>query len=103
MSEPRPPSLKCTTGRDECDRPRDAVPTFHTHAPVPMIATIPLAERTGYTGPMESLTGLLGPVAIIFLALVVASACVRVLRQYERGVMFTLGRFSGVRGPGSSS
>ncbi len=65
-----------------------------------MIATIPLAERTGYTGPMESLTGLLGPVAIIFLALVVASACVRVLRQYERGVMFTLGRFSGVRGPG---
>jgi regulator of protease activity HflC (stomatin/prohibitin superfamily) len=52
---------------------------------------------------MESLTGLLGPVAIIFLALVVASACVRVLRQYERGVMFTLGRFSGVRGPGSSS
>jgi regulator of protease activity HflC (stomatin/prohibitin superfamily) len=49
---------------------------------------------------MESLTGLLGPVAIVFLVLFVASACVRVLRQYERGVMFTLGRFSGVRGPG---
>jgi len=49
---------------------------------------------------MESLAGLLGPVFIIVLMLFVASACVRVLRQYERGVMFTLGRFSGVRGPG---
>jgi regulator of protease activity HflC (stomatin/prohibitin superfamily) len=49
---------------------------------------------------MESLASLLGPVIIIFLVLFVASACVRVLRQYERGVMFTLGRFSGVRGPG---
>jgi regulator of protease activity HflC (stomatin/prohibitin superfamily) len=49
---------------------------------------------------MESVTSLLGPVAIIFLVLFVASACLRVLRQYERGVMFTLGRFSGVRGPG---
>jgi regulator of protease activity HflC (stomatin/prohibitin superfamily) len=27
-------------------------------------------------------------------------ACVRVLREYERGVMFTLGRFTGVKGPG---
>jgi regulator of protease activity HflC (stomatin/prohibitin superfamily) len=49
---------------------------------------------------MESLTSLLGPVAIIFLVLFAGSACIRVLRQYERGVMFTLGRFSGVRGPG---
>jgi regulator of protease activity HflC (stomatin/prohibitin superfamily) len=49
---------------------------------------------------MESLASLLGPVIIIFLVLFVASACIRVLRQYERGVMFTLGRFSSVRGPG---
>jgi regulator of protease activity HflC (stomatin/prohibitin superfamily) len=49
---------------------------------------------------MESLPSLLGPVAIVFLALFVVSACIRVLRQYERGVMFTLGRFSSVRGPG---
>jgi regulator of protease activity HflC (stomatin/prohibitin superfamily) len=36
---------------------------------------------------------------VLFLAgLLVAS--VRVLREYERGVMFTLGRFTGVRGPG---
>ena len=34
---------------------------------------------------------------IIFLYLVVS---VRVLRQYERGVVFTLGKFAGVRNPG---
>ncbi len=31
-------------------------------------------------------------------ALLVAS--IRVLREYERGVMFTLGRYSGTKGPG---
>lgn len=35
---------------------------------------------------------------VAVLALLWAS--VRVLREYERGVVFTLGRFSGVRGPG---
>ena len=40
-------------------------------------------------------------VAIVFFAvLILAGASFRVLRQYERGVMFTLGRFSRVRGPG---
>jgi regulator of protease activity HflC (stomatin/prohibitin superfamily) len=34
------------------------------------------------------------------LVLILGNASVRVLRQYERGVMFTLGRFSSVRGPG---
>ncbi len=33
-------------------------------------------------------------------ALALLWAAVRVLREYERGVVFTLGRFSGVRGPG---
>ncbi|TIV80387.1 MAG: slipin family protein [Mesorhizobium sp.] len=33
--------------------------------------------------------------AIIFLA-----AAIRILREYERGVVFTLGRFTGVKGPG---
>ncbi len=28
------------------------------------------------------------------------AAAIRVLREYQRGVMFTLGRFSGVKGPG---
>jgi regulator of protease activity HflC (stomatin/prohibitin superfamily) len=45
-------------------------------------------------------TGLVFPVSILFLAMMLVSASVRVLRQYERGVMFTLGRFSSVRGPG---
>jgi regulator of protease activity HflC (stomatin/prohibitin superfamily) len=46
------------------------------------------------------LAGLLTPTIVLVLALILANASVRVLRQYERGVMFTLGRFSRVRGPG---
>lgn len=34
-------------------------------------------------------------ILIIFLA-----SAIRILREYERGVIFTLGRFSGVKGPG---
>lgn len=37
--------------------------------------------------------------AIVILALFL-SAAVKILREYERAVVFTLGRFSGVRGPG---
>ena len=33
--------------------------------------------------------------AIVFLA-----AAIKILREYERGVVFTLGRFTSVRGPG---
>ena len=39
-------------------------------------------------------------VAVLALALALLWASVRVLREYERAVVFTLGRFSGVRGPG---
>jgi regulator of protease activity HflC (stomatin/prohibitin superfamily) len=39
------------------------------------------------------------PVIIAVLLLLVLSA-VRVLKEYERGVMFTLGRYTGVKGPG---
>jgi regulator of protease activity HflC (stomatin/prohibitin superfamily) len=42
--------------------------------------------------------GLTGFVVILLLFLAVAA--LRVLREYERGVMFTLGRFTGVKGPG---
>lgn len=35
--------------------------------------------------------------AIILVA--VAVYALRILREYERGVIFTLGRFSGVKGP----
>jgi regulator of protease activity HflC (stomatin/prohibitin superfamily) len=37
-------------------------------------------------------------IAIIVIAVVLSS--IRVMREYERAVMFTLGRFSGVSGPG---
>ncbi len=37
---------------------------------------------------------------IIVLVLVIFSAAVRILREYERGVMFTLGRYTGTKGPG---
>ena len=37
---------------------------------------------------------------IAFFVIAVISAGIRVMREYERGVMFTLGRFTGVRGPG---
>jgi regulator of protease activity HflC (stomatin/prohibitin superfamily) len=49
---------------------------------------------------MLTLAGLFTPIILIIVVLVVANASLRVLREYERGVMFTLGRFNGVRGPG---
>lgn len=42
-------------------------------------------------------------VSYLVLALLVVlffSAAIRVLREYQRGVVFTLGRFTGVKGPG---
>ena len=49
---------------------------------------------------MDSIWNLgLGRVAILVLTVLVVSS-LRVLREYERGVMFTLGRFTGVKGPG---
>lgn len=39
-----------------------------------------------------------GIVAVVVIA--VALASIRILREYERAVMFTLGRFTGVKGPG---
>ena len=45
----------------------------------------------------------IGYVAYLLLALVVViflSAAIRILREYQRGVVFTLGRFTGVKGPG---
>lgn len=37
-------------------------------------------------------------IVMIVLALIMAS--LRILKEYERGVLFTLGRFTGVKGPG---
>jgi regulator of protease activity HflC (stomatin/prohibitin superfamily) len=39
--------------------------------------------------------GVLAVVVVLFL-----SSAIRILREYERGVVFTLGRFTGVKGPG---
>src|SRR6266550_1158752 len=39
--------------------------------------------------------GVLAAVVVLFL-----SSAIRILREYERGVVFTLGRFTGVKGPG---
>ena len=37
---------------------------------------------------------------IVLAAVIIAGTSVRILREYERGVVFTLGRFHGVKGPG---
>lgn len=39
-------------------------------------------------------------IVLVVLIAVVLFAAVRVLNEYERGVLFTLGRFSGIKGPG---
>jgi len=39
-------------------------------------------------------------VLVGLIALFVLFQAIRILREYERGVVFTLGRFSGVKGPG---
>jgi|SRR6185503_6584683 len=46
---------------------------------------------------MGSITSLGGLVLVI---IVFAVTALRVLREYQRGVVFTLGRFTGVKGPG---
>ncbi len=43
---------------------------------------------------------MLMPSAITILILVIAISMFRVLREYERGVIFFLGRFERVKGPG---
>lgn len=37
---------------------------------------------------------------IIIILLVIIASAIKILREYERGVVFTLGRFTGVKGPG---
>jgi len=39
-------------------------------------------------------------VVIAFVVLIFLYSCIRVLREYERGVVFTLGRYTGTKGPG---
>ena len=39
-------------------------------------------------------------VVIVAILLLLMASSIRILKEYERGVMFTLGRFTGVKGPG---
>ncbi|GIU00242.1 membrane protein [Sulfurovum sp. TSL6] len=39
-------------------------------------------------------------VYIVMILIIFLAAAIRILREYERGVIFTLGRFTGVKGPG---
>ena len=39
-------------------------------------------------------------IAVGVLVLIFLYACIRILREYERGVVFTLGRYTGTKGPG---
>jgi regulator of protease activity HflC (stomatin/prohibitin superfamily) len=47
---------------------------------------------------MEAVAGVL--VVLVFFALIAAGASVRILREYERGVIFRLGRLIAQKGPG---
>jgi regulator of protease activity HflC (stomatin/prohibitin superfamily) len=40
-----------------------------------------------------------GPIAV-FIVLLLAASSIRILREYERAVVFTLGRFDRIKGPG---
>ena len=38
-------------------------------------------------------------IVVVFIVLV-AFSCIKVLNEFERGVMLSLGRFTGIKGPG---
>ena len=47
-----------------------------------------------------SLTASIGYVVFLAIVILVIASSVRVMREYQRAVVFTLGRFTGVKGPG---
>ena len=49
---------------------------------------------------MEMIGNLAFYVPLIILLLIFLMAAIKILREYERGVIFTLGRYTGVKGPG---
>ena len=42
----------------------------------------------------------IGLTVLLVIAIVIAANALRILREYQRGVIFTLGRFTSVKGPG---
>lgn len=51
-------------------------------------------------GSQNSITSIIIMIAIVVVAAALIRATVKILREYERGVVFTLGRFRKVEGPG---
>jgi regulator of protease activity HflC (stomatin/prohibitin superfamily) len=49
---------------------------------------------------MFALSALITPIFLVIVVLLLLQASIKVLREYERAVIFTLGRFTHVRGPG---
>jgi regulator of protease activity HflC (stomatin/prohibitin superfamily) len=49
---------------------------------------------------MYMITGVSTIVIVALLAVMLLGSAVRIFREYERGVMFTLGRYTGTKGPG---
>lgn len=49
---------------------------------------------------MDSSMFSIGPIIVAFVALIILGNSVRILREYERGVIFRLGRLIGAKGPG---
>ena len=43
---------------------------------------------------------MVGLVVIVFFVLIILASAIKILQEYERGVVFRLGRLVGVRGPG---
>jgi regulator of protease activity HflC (stomatin/prohibitin superfamily) len=39
-------------------------------------------------------------IALLLILIAILASAIKILREYERGVVFTLGRFTGVKGPG---
>ena len=49
---------------------------------------------------MSWIPGSIGIFVAILIVMLILPSAIRIFREYERGVFFTLGRFSGVKGPG---
>src|SRR5262249_19796716 len=58
-----------------------------------------LKARPAYS-PKEEPKETMIPAVILILVVAFLYSAVRILREYERGVVFTLGRYTGTKGPG---
>src|SRR5262245_21587790 len=66
-------------------------------------ASSSLSKRPDATVPLEGGNVMFAAVTVAIIAILVVavlSSAVRILREYERGVVFTLGRYTGTKGPG---